>query len=69
MVYLDFNCNMDARRVAARCFHNGIGHPVASEPSAVPKSFDKGGSIAQNSGLNHLPGEFPIWRHYDNLAL
>jgi len=30
---------MDARRVAARCFHNGIRQPVASEPSAVPKSF------------------------------
>jgi hypothetical protein len=39
MVYLAFNCNLDARRVAAHCFHNGIRQPVASKPSAVPKSF------------------------------
>ena len=39
MVYLAVNCNLNARRVVARCFHNGIRQPVAGKPSAVPKFF------------------------------
>src|SRR5437899_667301 len=58
MINLAFNCNLNARRVAAGCLHNGIRQPVASKPIAAPKSFATNRSLvvalrSQTSNCKH----------------